>query len=82
MRFLHIHIQQDDGWLVAQALEEPGVVTQGRTLDEIVRNVREVVELMFDEKDAQLELIVPSGTTLGAKRQRSRTRKKTTKSAA
>ena len=70
MRFLHIHIQRNDGWLVAQALEEPGVLTQGRTLDEIVRNVREVVRLMFNEQDAQLELLVPPETLVGAKPKR------------
>ena len=75
MRVLHVHIQQDDGWLVAQGLEEPGVITQGRTLDEIVMNVREVVQLLFGEKDAQLELLVPPGAFVAGKRQRPRKRR-------
>ena len=40
MRVLHVKVERDDGWLVAQALEEPGVITQGRTFDELIANVR------------------------------------------
>jgi predicted RNase H-like HicB family nuclease len=76
MRNLHIQIQRDDAWLIAQALEEPSVITQGRTLDEIVKNVREVVQLMFDETNVQLELLVPSGTFVGSRKPRPRSRKR------
>ncbi len=58
MTVLHVQIIRDDSWLVAEALEEPGVMTQGRTLDEVVSNLREVIQLMFDSNDAQLELIL------------------------
>jgi predicted RNase H-like HicB family nuclease len=81
MRIFHIQIQRDDSWLVAQALEEPSVITQGKTLDEIVRNVREVIQLLFRENEAQLELLVPSGTVIG-KRRRGRHSKKSTAKAA
>jgi predicted RNase H-like HicB family nuclease len=79
MTFLHVHIQCDNSWLIAQGLEEPGVITQGRTLDEIVRNVREAVRLMFDESDVQLELLVPSRTVAGRASKRQRSRKKSAK---
>ena len=46
MKVLHVSVEQDDGWFIAQGLEETGVITQGRTLDEIVANVREVIELI------------------------------------
>jgi predicted RNase H-like HicB family nuclease len=82
MTFLRVHIQRDNDRLVAQGLEEPGVITQGRTLDEIDRNVREVVRLMFDEPDVQLELLVPPGTVGEAASKRRRPRKKPAKSAA
>jgi len=82
MKFLHVHIQRDNGWLVAQGLEEPGVITQGRTLDEVDRNVREVVQLMFDEPDVQLELLVPPRTVEGTASKRQRSRKKRAESAA
>jgi predicted RNase H-like HicB family nuclease len=69
MRVLHVQVQQDDGWFIAQGLEEPGVITQGRTLDEIVGNVREVVELMFNQKQIDIELLLPAKLALtGARR--------------
>jgi predicted RNase H-like HicB family nuclease len=71
MRHLHVQIQDDNNWLIALAIEEPSVITQGRTLDEIVNNVREVVQLMFNEPHANLELLVPPGI-LGRKRQHHR----------
>jgi|GEM_PF-2546630 len=82
MKFLHIHIQRDNGWFIAQALEEPGVLTQGKTLEEIVQNVREVVELMFNETDAQLELLIPPGTLVGGKKPRQKARGRSAKPAA
>jgi predicted RNase H-like HicB family nuclease len=60
MKILHVQVEQDEGWFIAQGLEEPGVITQGRSLDEIVANVREVVELMFDQSQVEIELLLPS----------------------
>jgi predicted RNase H-like HicB family nuclease len=67
MKVLHVKVEQDDGWFIAQGLEEPGVITQGRTLDEIVANVREVVELMFNRKNVDIELLLGSKLMLPAK---------------
>ena len=75
MKVLHVKVEQDDGWFIAQGLEEPGVITQGRTLDEIVANVREVVELMFDQKQVEIELLLSSKLTLPHVRSTSRKRK-------
>ncbi|MGA2585244.1 MAG: hypothetical protein ABSG31_18390 [Tepidisphaeraceae bacterium] len=60
---------------MAQALEEPAIITQGRSLDEIVTNVRDVVQLLFNESDAQLELLVKADTPVGTKKARSRRRR-------
>ena len=40
MTLLHVKVEQDEGWFIAHGLEEPGVITQGRTLDGIAANVR------------------------------------------
>jgi predicted RNase H-like HicB family nuclease len=64
MKVLHVKVEQDGAWFIAQGLEEPGVITQGRTLDEIVANVREVVELMFDQKQVEIELLLSSRLAL------------------
>ena len=65
MRVLHVQVERSDTWLVAQALEEPGVITQGRTLDELVKNLRDAAALMLSNQDFHLELLIPSTASLG-----------------
>lgn len=61
MKVYHVIVEQaDDGWLAAHALEDDSVHTQGKTLDEVTANVREVAELLCGEKDVQIELVAPS----------------------
>lgn len=61
MRTYHVLVQQaEDGWLAAHALEDESVHTQGRTLDEVTRNIREVAELLHGESHVQVELVVPA----------------------
>ena len=78
MKVLHVQVEQDDGWYIAQGLEEPGVITQARTLDEIVKNVREVVELMFNEKNVDIELLLSSKVAV-SRRKRASTKRKLAK---
>ena len=70
MNTLHVKVEQDHGWFIAQGLEEPGVITQGRTLDEIVANVREVVELMLGRKRVDIELLLGPTLKVPANRRR------------
>ena len=51
-----IEIQRDGNFFVAQCLEEESCFTQGKTLQETLRNMREVLELMLDAKNPQLEV--------------------------
>ena len=64
MKVLHVKVEQDDGWFIAQGLEEPGIITQGKTLDELVFMVRDAVELMFGEKNVEIELLLSSKLSL------------------
>ena len=44
--------KDEDGYYVASVVELPGCHTQGKTLDELVKRVREVIELYLEvEKD-------------------------------
>jgi predicted RNase H-like HicB family nuclease len=72
MKVYHVLVTQEDAWFCASAMEDPAVFTQGRTLDEIITNIREVANLMYDETDVQVELIVPPGVPAPPKRKRSR----------
>ena len=70
MKIYHVQVKQEDGWFVGRVLEREGVTTQGRSLDELVFMVRDAIELMWSEKDVQLELIVPSRERTRLKRAR------------
>ena len=59
MKILHVSVQAEDGWLIAQGLEEPGVITQARSLDELLFMVRDAASLLLGVKDLHIELILP-----------------------
>lgn len=72
MKQYHVSVEQDDGWFIGRVLERPGIITQGRTLDELVFMVRDAISLMWDEAGVQLELILPGQTPISAKGKRHR----------
>ena len=49
---IHAVISDSAGWLVAECLEV-AVVTQGHTLDELVANLREAIELHLEGEDPE-----------------------------
>jgi predicted RNase H-like HicB family nuclease len=57
LKAYHVELAQGEGWYIGRVLERPGVTTQGRSLDELVFMVRDAIELMWGERDVQLELI-------------------------
>ena len=47
----------DDGWFVGKIVEIPSVFSQGKTIIELIENIREVYQLLFffeDETDISL----------------------------
>jgi predicted RNase H-like HicB family nuclease len=61
------HIKVDvgeDGWLVGQAVEEPGALTQGKDLDELANMIRDALELLTGKKDFQIDLMLPAALNL------------------
>jgi hypothetical protein len=81
MRVLHVKIMRGDEFLVAQGLEEPGVITQGKTYDELVGNIRDAAELLLQDKDIHIELLLPPRLVLRS-RKRGTARRKPALSAA
>lgn len=45
MKFLVTLQEGEDGWIVAECPALPGCVSQGRTADEALVNIREAIEL-------------------------------------
>lgn len=52
-RLVHAAVSHEHGWYTAECLEL-AVVTQGRTLDETVANLREAIELHLEDEDPAL----------------------------
>lgn len=64
MSSYHVLVQKEDGWFVGRVLERAGITTQGRTLDELVLMVRDAIHLMWNERNAALELVLSPGVTV------------------
>lgn len=43
----------EDGFYIVQCPALPGCYTQGSTLDEALKNIREVIELCMEEKESR-----------------------------
>jgi predicted RNase H-like HicB family nuclease len=51
---LPLFIEKDeDGFYVAECPIFEGCYTQGKTIDEVLKNIREVIEMILEEKEAQ-----------------------------
>lgn len=44
----------EDGYYIVQCPTLPGCATQGRTLDEALKNIREAIELCLEEKESRM----------------------------
>ena len=57
-RIFHVVIQQDeDGVYVGRVSELAGCITQGNTLDELMRNVKEAIELCLEVQEHEKQTI-------------------------
>jgi predicted RNase H-like HicB family nuclease len=76
MKLYHVNVEEDEGWFIGRVLEREGITTQGRSLDELIYMVRDAIELMWNERGVQLELLIPSNAVSAFERRR---RAKTTR---
>ena len=60
----HVAIERSEGWFAARLLEDDSCYSQGKTLEEAVDNIREVIELVRGEKKVELEVIIPASLKL------------------
>lgn len=70
MKLYHVLVEQEDDWFIGRVLEREGITTQGRSLDELVFMVRDAIKLMWNEKNVQLELLVPEEAITSFERRR------------
>jgi predicted RNase H-like HicB family nuclease len=53
-REFYVIIERDeDGWYVGEVPQLRACYSQGRTLDELMANIREVIELCLEEEDEE-----------------------------
>lgn len=52
METYHIRIEKDpdSDWYVVQCVEYPGAISQGKTIDECVYNIKEALDLVLEDK--------------------------------
>lgn len=43
----------EDGWIVVECMLIPGCISQGKTHDEALANIREAIELCLETKDQE-----------------------------
>jgi len=48
----------EDGWIVAECPVLPGCVSQGKTKDEVLNNIREAAELWLEKEPAGFKISV------------------------
>ena len=58
-KVISVHIFKGEKYFVAECIDLP-VVTQGKTLDELVKNLKEAIELHLEEENLEDLGIVPN----------------------
>jgi len=48
----HINIEKDSEsqWFVVQCIEHPEAISQGKSIDECIKNIREALDLVLEHK--------------------------------
>ncbi|HVB78776.1 MAG TPA: type II toxin-antitoxin system HicB family antitoxin [Candidatus Binataceae bacterium] len=51
MRYV-VTLEEEDGWVIAECPSLPGCVSQGRTREEAIANIRDAIELSLETRAA------------------------------
>jgi len=62
-KIISVHIFKGEKYFVAECIDLP-VVTQGKTLDELVKNLKEALELHLEEESLEDLDIAPNPTII------------------
>lgn len=66
MTILHVTCERGDGWWVAQCVEDPGLMTQARRLDQIPDMIRDAAELFDEFNGKDLDIVLEVIGDIGA----------------
>ena len=62
-KIISVHIFKGEKYFVAECIDLP-VITQGKTLDELVKNLKEALELHLEEENLEELDIAPNPTII------------------
>jgi predicted RNase H-like HicB family nuclease len=58
MQTFTIEIEKDKKFFIAQCIEHSNCFTQGKTIEETIHNIKEVIELILGIKNPNLNIIL------------------------
>jgi predicted RNase H-like HicB family nuclease len=58
MQIFTIEIEKDENFYIAQCKEHSNCFTQGKTIEEAIHNIKEVLELILEIKKPKLNVIL------------------------
>jgi predicted RNase H-like HicB family nuclease len=58
MQIFTIEIEKDENFYIAQCKEHSNCFTQGKTIEEAIHNIKEVIELILEIKKPKLNVIL------------------------
>jgi len=64
-KIIQVHIYKGDKYYIAECIDLP-VVTQGKTLDELMKNLNEAIELQLEDEDARDYNLAPKPSILAS----------------
>ena len=51
----HVVLEKDeDGWYVVECVEIPGAISQGKTRNEAMKNIKEAIELILEHRASKV----------------------------
>ncbi|MFO0794054.1 MAG: type II toxin-antitoxin system HicB family antitoxin [Candidatus Brocadiaceae bacterium] len=58
MKTFTVEIEKDEKFYIAQCLEHSNCFTQGKTIEEAIHNIKEIIELILDVKHPKLNVVL------------------------
>ena len=58
MQTFTIKIERDEKFYIAQCVEHSNCFTQGKTIEETIHNIKEVIELILRIKNPKLNIVL------------------------
>lgn len=55
MKTFTVEIKKDDKFYIAQCIEQSNCFAQGKTIEETIHNIKEVIELILEIKNPKLK---------------------------